>query len=138
MSSRTSTSIFSLAFAMALMVFAAPVAQAQEAPVVPDPPVVEEAVEEAAAAAVNDEELTSFARAYAQIQQISTDAQSAAAAAETPEEAQAAQLEAQAAMEAAVSAQGLTPEQYAGIGEKVNADPALQARVAEIIEQDGF
>lgn len=128
MTSRISRSILLIALASALGIVAAPRANAQEPP--PPPPPAEPAVIE-----VSDEELTSFARAWEQAEEISRSAAAAAAAASTPEEAQAILAEADAAVEAAISAQGLSIDQYNEIAARVEADPALQERVRAILEQ---
>lgn len=116
---------------MALVLTAAPEAQAQQAP--------PEAVPQTE---VTDDRLRAFTEAYIDVQVIGDEHQESLATAQDAEQAQALQQDAQAAMTQAVTAQGLEPEEYTAIVAQLNEDEELRNRfmelMAELTDAEGF
>ena len=106
----------------ALLAFAAPPAVAQQQPAAPSE-------------TLSEEQLTAFADAALDVQQVRAEFDGQMQAAESPEEAARLQQEAQEEATAAVESRGLTAGQYTAIAEAANQDPTLYATIVELMQE---
>ncbi|MFW6191894.1 MAG: DUF4168 domain-containing protein [Gemmatimonadota bacterium] len=84
---------------------------------------------------VDDEELRAFAEAHLEVQEIREELQAAMQSSENAEEAQALQQEANGEMVEVIQGHDLTTERFTTIVNGINADPELQERFDEIVEE---
>lgn len=84
---------------------------------------------------LEDEELQTFAKAYLEIMDISREMQARLAEEPAPEEAQAAQMEAQQKMQAVLEEHELEEERYRRIAVTVNTDEEVAERFVAILEE---
>ena len=106
----------------ALLAFAAPPAVAQQQPAAPSE-------------TLSEEQLTAFADAALDVQQVRAEFDGQMQAAESPEEAARLQQEAQEEATAAVESRGLTAGEYTAIAEAANQDPTLYATIVELMQE---
>lgn len=107
--------------------FAAPDAGVAQDPAVPEQ---QEAVE------VTDELVDRFVAVYPAVVEVAQVAQNELATAETPEEAQAIQAEAQTRITAVLEEGDLTVMEYEAVVTRLNEDPELLAEVQERLEPE--
>lgn len=108
------------------LVFAAPDASVAQQPV----PEEQEAVE------VTEDLLERFVAVYPSVVEVAQGAQAELASAETPEQAQAIQAEAQERVAAVLEEGELTVVEYEAVVTRLNEDPALAAEVQEMLTAD--
>lgn len=101
-------------------------AEAQE----PVPPVQEERIE------VTDELLERFVAVYPAVVDVARTAQSELGTAETAEEAQAIQADAQARVAEVLSEGEITPVEYEAVVVRLNDDPDLMAKFERMLEEE--
>lgn len=122
-----STRILStLALVVAAMVAAPMAAEAQE----PAPPVQEAQIE------VTEELLERFVAVYPAVVNVAQTAQNQLATAETAEEAQTIQADAQTRVAELLDEGEVTPEEYEAVVVQLNDDPALMAEFEQMLEAE--
>lgn len=84
---------------------------------------------------VSDDELETFAEAHLEVQEVRTELQASLQQAENAEEAQSAQQEANAEMVEIIQDHDMTTERFSRIVNGINADPELQERFDEVVEE---
>lgn len=95
------------------------------------PPVEEEQVE------VTDELLERFVKVYPAVVNVAEAAQNQLAVAETAEEAQEIQAEAQMRVSETLEEGGVTPLEYESVVAQLNDDPALMAKFEQLLAEEG-
>lgn len=119
----TRSKLIMTAFAMLALIWA-PNLEAQQ-----PPPPQQQQVE------VDDEELTTFARAYLAVDEIRVEIEQRMQNAGSPEEAQQVQQEGNARMVEAVEGEGMDPQRYSQIGTTLNQDAELRERFQAILDE---
>lgn len=84
---------------------------------------------------VSDDELETFAEAHLEVQEVRAELQASLQQAENAEEAQSAQQEANAEMVEIIQDHDMTTERFSEIVNGINADPELQERFDEVVEE---
>lgn len=84
---------------------------------------------------LSQEQLTAFADAALDVQQVRAEFDGQMQAAESPEEAARLQQEAQEQATEAVESRGLTAGEYTAIADAANQDPTLYAMIVDLMEQ---
>lgn len=84
---------------------------------------------------VADDELESFAEAHIEVQDVRAELQASLQQSENAEEAQSAQQEANAEMVEIIQDHDMTTERFSQIVNGINADPELQERFDEVVEE---
>ncbi len=85
---------------------------------------------------VSDQELTKFAKAYTEVQQIRSQYEPSLQRTKDPKESQRLQKEANAKLKKTLDKQGLSIDRYNKIYAAVNANQALRRRALKIVEQE--
>lgn len=123
---RFARSVLAAALVAACALSAPAVAEAQQ----PAPPTQQEPIE------VTDELLERFAGVYPAVVNVAQETQTQLSAAETAEEAQAIQADAQTRIAEILDQGEVTPREYETVVMRLNDDPAMMARFEEIIAED--
>lgn len=84
---------------------------------------------------VSDDELETFAEAHLEVQEVRAELQATLQQSENAEEAQSAQQEANAEMVEIIQEHDMTTERFSQIVSGINADPELQERFDEVVEE---
>ncbi|MFW6192550.1 MAG: DUF4168 domain-containing protein [Gemmatimonadota bacterium] len=84
---------------------------------------------------VSDDELETFAEVHIDVQDIREEMNRTVQESEDPEEAQAAQQEANQEMVSVIEDHDMTPERYTQISQAINQDPELQEELQKLVEE---